>query len=82
MEQSLGAQGCYVEDFKQTRTRPRAKRCRLWMGTNYLAGLLLAGGSGNINAAAVLNEKSYPVEQRVTAEKQNNFSRWRIPKKS
>ncbi len=26
----------YVEDFKRAKTPLRAKKCRLWMGTNYL----------------------------------------------
>jgi hypothetical protein len=25
----------YSEDFKKVKTPPWAKRCRLWMGTNY-----------------------------------------------
>ena len=26
----------YSEDFKKVKTRPRAKRCRLWMDTGHL----------------------------------------------
>jgi len=28
-----GGIACYFEDFKRVKTLPRAKRCRLWMGT-------------------------------------------------
>ena len=43
----------YVEDFKRAKTPLRAKRCRLWMDTNYVTICAMTGTG--VQSIAVAN---------------------------